>query len=331
MEKRQLGATNFFVNPVGLGCMGFSHAYGKAVEKAEAVKTIRAAYDEVGYNFFDTAECYTGENVDGTISYNEELVGEALKPVRDKVIIATKFGVQHNADKTLKVDSSPETIKKSVDGSLKRLGIDSIDLYYQHRIDPKVEPETVAEVMKDLIAAGKIKSWGISEANEEYLRRAHKVCPVTAVENRYSMAARWHKNIFPVLEELKITFVAFSPMANGLLTGTVTKDTKFTQEGDYRKDMPQFTESGMEKAAELLDLLKKLAEEKNATPAQISLAWMICEKDFIIPIPGSRKLHRLKENFGAGDIKLSAQEIADINSKLDTMTFEVFGGHASTN
>ncbi len=329
MEQRRLGETNFWINPVGLGCMGFSHAYGKAVEKNEAIKTIRAAYEEVGYNFFDTAECYTGENIDGTISYNEELVGEALKPVRDKVIIATKFGVKHNPDKSLKLDSNPDTIRKSIDGSLKRLGIENIDLYYQHRIDPKVEPEEVAEVMKDLIKEGKIKSWGISEANEEYLRRAHKVCPVTAIENRYSMAARWHANIFPVCEELKITFVAFSPMANGLLTGAVNKDTKFTAEGDYRKDMPQFTESGMAKAQELLDLLNKLASEKNATPAQISLAWMICEKDFIIPIPGSRKLHRLKENFGAGNIKLSAQELADINAKLDTMELEVFGGHSA--
>ena len=328
MEQRRLGATNFFVNPVGLGCMGFSHAYGKAVEKSEAIKTIRAAYD-IGYNFFDTAECYIGENVDGTISYNEELVGKALKDVRDKVIIATKFGVQHNSDRTLKLDSSPETITKSVDGSLKRLGTDSIDLYYQHRIDPKVEPEVVAETMSELIKAGKIKAWGISEANEEYLRRAQKICPVTAVENRYSMAARWHENIFPVLEELKITFVAFSPMANGLLTGAVTKETKFTEEGDYRKDMPLFTESGMKKAEDVLKLLDELAKEKNATSAQISLAWMLCEKDFIIPIPGSRKLHRLKENFDAGKIKLSAEEIEKINAKLDTMTFEIFGGHSA--
>lgn len=328
MEQRRLGETNFFVNPVGLGCMGFSHAYGKAVEKNEAIKTIRGAY-EIGYNFFDTAECYTGENIDGTISYNEELVGAALKEVRDKVIIATKFGVQHNADKSLKLDSSPEKIRKSIDGSLKRLDIDFVDLYYQHRIDPKVEPEVVAETMKNLIREGKIKSWGISEANEEYLRRAHKVCPVTAVENRYSMMARWHKKIFPVLEELKISFVAFSPMANGILTGAVTKDTKFTEEGDYRKDMPQFTEEGMKKSEELLKILKKIAEEKNATPAQISLAWMICEKDFIIPIPGSRKLSRLEENFAAGQIKLSAQEISEINSKLDTMEFAVFGGHSA--
>ena len=326
MQQRKLG--NFLVNPVGLGCMGFSHAYGAAVEKSEAVKTIRAAFD-AGYNFFDTAECYTGVNVDGTISYNEELVGDALREVRDKVVIATKFGVEHNADKTLKLDSSPANIRRAVDGSLKRLNIDAIDLYYQHRIDPKISPEEVAEVMADLIKAGKIKAWGISETNEEYLRRAHKICPVTAIQNRYSMAARWHENIFPVCEELNITFVAFSPMANGLLTGAVTKDTKFTEAGDYRKDMPQFTESGMQKAQAVLELLKNLATEKNATPAQISLAWMINKKPFIIPIPGSRKLSRLKENFGAGNILLTEKEIADIDAKLDTMEFEIFGGHSA--
>lgn len=329
MEKRQLGTTNFFVNPVGLGCMGFSHAYGKAVEKNEAIKIIRAAYEEVGYNFFDTAEAYTGENIDGSTSYNEEIVGEALKPVRDKVIIATKFGVSHNSDKTLRLDSKPETIKKSVEKSLQRLGVETIDLYYQHRIDKNVEPEEVAEVMKNLIREGKIRAWGISETNEEYLRRAHKICPVTAIQNRYSMAARWHKNIFPVCEELKISFVAFSPMANGLLSGNFKKATTFTDKDDYRKDMPQFTESGIEKARELLQLLDKISAEKNATPAQISLAWMICEKNFIIPIPGSRKLSRLKENFLSSEIKLSAQEISEINSKLDTMTFEVFGGHSA--
>ena len=326
MEQRKIGA--FSVNPVGLGAMGFSHAYGAAVEKSEAVRTIRAAYD-IGYNFFDTAECYTSENPDGSISYNEELVGAALKDVRDKVVISTKFGISHNPDRSLKTDSAPATIKKSVDGSLKRLGIDSIDLYYQHRIDSKVEPETVAETMAELIKAGKIKAWGISEANEEYLRRAHKICPVTAIENRYSMMARWHEKIFPVCEELNITFVAFSPMANGLLTGAYNNPNAFTEAGDYRNDMPQFTESGMKKAQELLDLLKKIATEKNATSAQISLAWMICKKPCIIPIPGSRKLHRLKENFGAGNISLTAQEISDIDAKLDTMEFEIFGGHTS--
>ena len=326
MEKRQLGTTNFFVNPVGLGCMGFSHAYGKPVESSEAIKTIRKAFD-IGYNFFDTAECYIGKNSDGTISYNEELVGSALKDIRDKVIIATKFGVEHNADKTLKLDSSPKNIYRAVDGSLKRLDTDFIDLYYQHRIDPNFEPEEIAEVMAELIKAGKIRAWGISEANEDYLRRAHKICPVTAIQNRYSMAARWHENIFPVCKELNISFIAFSPMANGLLTGQFKTATTFTDTEDYRRDMPQFTESGMNKAQELLKLLDKLAADKNSTPAQISLAWMLCEKNFIIPIPGSRKLERLKENFGAADIQLSQTEIADINSKLDTMEFEIFGGH----
>ena len=325
MEKRRLGATNLFVNPVGLGCMGFSHAYGAAIEKSEAIKTIRAAY-ELGYNFFDTAECYTGENIDGSTSNNEELVGEALKSIRDKVIIATKFGVAHNPDRSLTLDSSPATIRKSVDGSLKRLGVDTIDLYYQHRIDPKVEPETVAAVMNELIAAGKIKSWGISEANEEYLRRAHKVCPVTAIQNRYSLMARWHEKLFPVLEELGVTFVAFSPLANGLLSGAYTKAETFNDAGDYRNMMAQFTASGMNKAQDLLMLLEKLAAEKKSTPAQISLAWMICKKPYIVPIPGSRKLSRLKENFGAEDILLSTKEIADIDAKIDTMNFEVFGG-----
>lgn len=325
MEKRKLGATNFFVNPVGLGCMGFSHAYGAAIEKSEAIKTIRAAY-ELGYDFFDTAECYTGENVDGSTSNNEELVGEALKNIRDKFIIATKFGVSHNSDRSLRLDSSPDTIRKSVDGSLKRLGVETIDLYYQHRIDPKVEPETVASVMNDLIRAGKIRAWGISEANEEYLRRAHNVCPVTAIQNRYSLMARWHEKLFPVLEELGISFVAFSPLANGLLSGAYTKAETFSEAGDYRNMMPQFTPSGIEKAQDLLALLKKLASKKNSTPAQISLAWMLCKKPYIIPIPGSRKLSRLKENFVAGEIFLSPKEVADIDSKLDTMDFEVFGG-----
>lgn len=323
MEKRNLGALS--VNPVGLGCMGFSHAYGAAVEKSEAIKTIRAAH-ELGYDFFDTAECYTGENFDGTTSNNEELVGEALKSVRSEVVIATKFGVAHNADRSLRLDSSPNTIRKSVDGSLKRLGVETIDLYYQHRIDPKVEPEVVAEVMSELIKAGKIRAWGISEANEDYLRRAHKICAVTAIQNRYSMMARWHEKLFPVLEELGVTFVAFSPIANGFLSGAYTSTTNFTDSGDYQSMMPQFTESGLEKSRELLTMLKTLAAEKNSTPAQISLAWMLCKKPYIIPIPGSRKLSRLKENFSAGEILLSPEEISAIDSKLGTMEFEVFGG-----
>lgn len=327
MEKRKLGNSKLYINPVGLGCMGFSHASGDPMEKSAAVKILKNAY-EIGYDFFDTAEAYTGTNSDGTISYNEELVGEAVKGIRDKVVIATKMGVSHNADRSLKLDSSPETIKQSVEGSLKKLGTDYIDLYYQHRIDPKVEPEAVAETMSELIKEGKIRYWGISEATEEYLRRANSVCPVTAIENRYSMMARWHETIFPVCEELNISYVAFSPMANGFLTGKYTPATKFEGSQDYRASMPQYTEEGYAKAKELLDMLTEMAAGKNATMGQLSLAWMLNKKPYIVPIPGSRKPERLKENFEAGNIILTKDEIAMIDSKLDTMDFEVFGGHS---
>ena len=325
MNYRKLG--NDKVSPLGLGCMGFSHAYGEATEKSEAIKTIKSAFD-MGYNFFDTAECYTGLNTDGTISYNEELVGEALKSVRDKVIIATKFGVSRNPDKSLSMDSSPEKIKKSVESSLKHLGVDYIDLYYQHRIDPKVEPEIVAQMMKELIQEGKIKYWGISEVNETYLRKAHAVCPVTAIQNRYSMMARRHESLFPVLEELGIAFVAFSPIANGLLSGKYNSETKFTSNDDYRSSMPQFTKEGFEKSDELLEILNNLAKEKNATPAQISLAWMLNKKPYIIPIPGSRKVERLEENLNSANIILTEDEIKNIDERLDKMDFLVFGGHS---
>ena len=287
MIKRQLGKTNMYVSPIGLGCMGFSHAYGLAEDKEGAIQTIKQAY-KMGYNFFDTAECYTGENTDGTISYNEELVGEALKEVREQVVIATKFGVEHKGDH-LELDSSPEKIYASIEGSLKKLQTDYIDLYYQHRIDPKVEPEVVAGVMKELIAAGKIKAWGISETTEEYLRRAHAVCPVTAIQNRYSMMARWYEDLFVVCKELGITYVAFSPMANGLLSGKFTPDSTF-EKGDFRNNMPQYQKEGYEKAKKLLNLLKVLSEKKNCTMAQLSIAWMLRKKDFIVPIPGSRVL-----------------------------------------
>ena len=324
MKKRQLGKTGIYVNMIGLGCMGFSHAYGMAEDKDTAIKVIRKAYD-LGYDFFDTAECYTGENADGTISYNEELVGSALKEVRNKVVIATKFGVTHKGD-YLEFDSSPKTIRRALENSLKKLQTDYIDLYYQHRIDPKIEPEVVAGVMKELIKEGKIKAWGISEVNEDYLRRAHAVCPVSAIQNRYSMMARWHEHLFPVCEELGITYVAFSPMANGLLTGKFTPESKF-EKGDFRNKMPQYQEEGYKKAQGLLNLLNKLANQKNCTMAQLSMAWMICKKDFIIPIPGSRKESRLTENFNSGNIEMTAEEIRIIDDHLDTMDFAVFGGH----
>lgn len=320
--KRKIGSL-IDVTPVGLGCMGFSHAYGAPTERKDAVGIIRKAY-EMGYDFFDTAECYTGINADGSASYNEELVGEALRDVRDKVVIATKFGVKHSPEGLL-MDSRPETIKKSVEGSLKRLGVDAIDLYYQHRIDPKVEPETVAEVMKTLMKEGKIRAWGISETDEEYLRRAHAVCPVSAVQNRYSMLAREHEKLFPVLEELDIAFVAFSPLGNGFLTGKYNASSTFDAGLDYRSHMPQYTEEGFRAAEKLMNLLKQMSEERGATTGQISLAWMMCRKPYIIPIPGSRKEERIRENLGAKDISLSKDEIQKIDHLLDRMVLPVYG------
>ncbi len=328
MKKRRLGNSEIYVNPVGLGCMGFSHASGDPLPADVSIHTLREAY-EYGYDFFDTAEAYTGVYPDGSISYNEELVGKALADVRDKVIIATKMGVSHNSDRSLRLDSRPETIRKSLEQSLKRLGTDYVDLYYQHRIDPKVEPEVVAEAMGQLIKEGKIRTWGISETTEEYLRRANAVTPVTAIENRYSMMARWHEGIFPTCEELNIAYIAFSPMANGFLTGAYNPSTKFEGAQDYRANMPQYTEEGYTKAKGLLELLHQMAEEKQCSQAQISLAWMICKKPYIIPIPGSRKIDRIKSNFEAGNILLTADEIAAIDANLDTMSFDVFGGHAA--
>ncbi|MCH5348939.1 MAG: aldo/keto reductase [Oscillospiraceae bacterium] len=325
-EKRKLGNSDLSVTPVGLGCMGFSHAYGAPTEKSEAVKMIRKAFD-MGYNFFDTAECYIGTNPDGSMSFNEKLVGEALRDVRDKVVIATKFGVEHSSMGLL-TDSSPETIRQAVDGSLLRLGVDYIDLYYQHRVDPKVEPEVVAEVMKDLIKEGKIRYWGISETDEAYLRRANAVCPVTAIQNRYSMLAREHEKLFPVLEELNVAFVAFSPLGNGFLSGKYDENSKFEDGVDFRSHMPQYTKDGFEAGRELMELLGKMAEEKNATSGQISLAWMMCKKPYIILIPGSRKEERLKENIGSKDVFLSDKEIAVIDDLLDKMNMPVYGQSA---
>lgn len=326
MKQRILGTSGIAVSAVGMGCMGITHASGAPMQQEEGVRVIRAAYD-MGCTFFDTAECYTGVYPDGSAAYNETVVGEALRPVRDRVVIATKCGVQHGKDRSLLLDSRPASIRASLEGSLRRLGTDYVDLYYQHRIDPAVPPEEVAGVMADLIREGKIRAWGISEANEAYLRRAHAVCPVAAVQNRYSMMARWHEPLFPVLEELHIAWVAFSPMANGFLTGRYTPQSRFDGAADYRAAMPQYTEEGFRAAEGLLALLRRLAEEKHATPAQLSLAWMLCKKPYLIPIPGSRKPERLAEDFGAADVLLSAGDIARIDAALDTMHFTVFGGH----
>ncbi|MDE6617977.1 MAG: aldo/keto reductase [Clostridiales bacterium] len=324
MQTRILGK-DLKVSAVGFGCMGLSHASGTPTDKDTAVRVLRSVY-EMGYTFFDTAECYTGVNPDGSESNNEEIVGEALKTIRDKVVIATKFGV-HHGESGLIMDSCPETIRKSVEGSLKRLGTDYIDLYYQHRIDPKVSAEEVAETVKELIKEGKVLHWGISEANEDYLRRAHAVCPITAIQNRYSMMARWHENLFPVLEELNIGYVAFSPMANGFLTAQYDKDSQFEKGTDYRSRMPQFDKDNIDKNRDLLAFIIDLARKYHATPAQISLAWMMNKKPYIVPIPGTRKTDRAKENAGAADIVLTVNEVAAIDKALNEMPMSaVFGG-----
>ena len=326
MRKVQLGKTDMYVNVIGLGCMGLSHASGTPTPKDEAVEILKKAH-EIGYDFYDTAECYTGVYPDGSISYNEEIVGEAIKDFRKDVILCTKFGVTHKGDH-LELDSSPEKIRASLEGSLKRLQTDYVDIYYQHRIDPKVEPEVVAGVMKELIEEGKIRAWGISEVNEEYLRRAHAICPVTVIENRYSMMARWHENLMPICKELGITYVAFSPMANGALTGAYQSKKDFGNgDQDFRPDMPQYSDEGIKKTNELLEVVDKIGAKHNANSAQMSLAWMINKYDFIIPIPGSRKIERLKSNFEAGNVELSEEEIKVIDDKLNSMEFKVFGGH----
>jgi len=327
MKQRVLG-NDLKVSALGLGCMGFSHAYGAPTERTEAIRLIQQAAD-MGYAFFDTAEVYgTADNP----HHNEELVGTALKSRRSQVIIATKFGIRFDmnsseVNKPLIPDSRPEVIRASVEASLKRLGTDYIDLYYQHRTDPDVPVEEVAGVMSDLIQEGKITHWGLSEATEDTVRRAHAVCPVTAIQNRYSMMARWNENLFSVLEELNVGFVAFSPLANGFLSARYEKNARFEAETDYRSVMPQFTSEGVEQNRKLLELLRRLAEEKEATPAQISLAWMLCKKPYIVPIPGSRKLNRMRENATAADISLTASEVQELDNKLNNMEMsQVFGG-----
>lgn len=327
MKYRVLGK-DLKVSAVGLGCMGMSHAYGAPANKKEMTELLSQAVD-MGYTFFDTAEVYgTPENPYD----NEELVGQALKPFRNKIVIATKFGIHFDmnsklVNKPLVPDSRPETVRASVEGSLKRLGVDTIELYYQHRQDPNIPVEEVAGVMSELIKEGKITHWGLSDVTEDTIRRAHAVCPVTAVQNRYSMMARQYEVLFPVLEELNIGFVPFSPMANGFLTGKYNKDSKFDDKEDYRSVMPQFKEEAYEQNKKLLQLLWDIADKKDATPAQVSLAWMICKKNYIAPIPGTRKLERLEENAKAADIQLTKEEIKNLDEILGKIQMsEVFGG-----
>lgn len=328
MEYRYLGKNGPEVSAVGLGCMGLSHAYGKPTDKKDAEELLGSAID-FGVTLFDTAEVYGSED---DPHHNERLVGEILKPYRDKIVLVTKFGISFDmsvegATHPLIPDARPEVIRKSVEGSLKRLQTDHIDLYLQHRIDPNVAPEEVASVMDDLIKEGKILHWGVSEATEDYIRRAQKACSLTAIENRYSMMARWHEKLFPTLEELGIGFIAFSPMANGLLTGNYDVNSTFDKKIDFRSVMPQFQKESFDENKQLLELINDIADSKHATPAMISLAWMLSKKDYIVPIPGTRKAYRLKEDIGAADIHLTKQEVADIDAALNKIPMsKVFGG-----
>ena len=323
MKYRKIG--NLEVSAIGLGCMGMSHAYGPAADKQEMTELLSRAV-AMGYTFFDTAEVY-GTSDDP--HHNERLIGEALRPYRNQVVIATKFGLKFDTSKPMPYplipDSRLETIRQSVEGSLRRLQTDRIDLYYQHRTDPDVPIEDVAGTIADLIREGKVLHWGLSEASEDSIRRAHTVCPLTAIENRYSMMARWHERLFPVLEELGIGFVAFSPLANGFLTDTVAKGTKFDTRTDYRASMPQFRD--YDANAELLALIRRFAEEKDATPAQVSLAWMLRKRPYIVPIPGTRKESRLRENADASEVMLTEEEFKEIDNTLQHIPMsEVFGG-----
>lgn len=327
MQTRIIG-NSLKVSALGLGCMGMTHAYGEPLSSAKIRDLIGAAVD-LGYTFFDTAEVY------GTASnphLNEEELGQALKPYRHLIVIGTKFGIHFDLNspainKPLVPDARPEVIRRSVEASLTRLKTDHIDIYYQHRQDPKVPVEEVARVMEDLIRAGKILHWGLSEVDEDTLRRAHAVCPVSAVQNRYSMMARHYESLFPALAELKIALIAFSPMANGVLSGAYDAASTFDQHTDYRSSMPQFTPEAMQTNQDLFDLLKETAAAKNATMGQISLAWMLCKKPWIIPIPGTTKPERLKQNALATEIRLSEAEVRQLDEALDRVRMSaVFGG-----
>jgi aryl-alcohol dehydrogenase-like predicted oxidoreductase len=308
MKKRKLGKSDLEVAAIGFGCMGLNYAYSNTLEKKDSIALIRAAVEK-GVTLFDTAEMY------GPYT-NEELVGEALAPFRDKVVIATKFGIKIQDGKQVQ-DSSPAHIRKSVEGSLKRLNIEVIDLYYQHRVDVNTPIEEVANTIKELIKEGKIKNWGLSEAGVQTIRRAHAVHPVTAVESEYSLWwRRPEEELIPTLEELGIGLVPFSPLGKGFLTGKISKDDKF-EKGDFRSIVPRFTPENLEANQGLIDLLNKIAEQKNATPAQVALAWLLAQKPFIVPIPGTTKLHRLEENIGAATIVLTNNELSEIHSTLE--------------
>ncbi len=316
MQKRKLGRSNLEVSEIGFGCMGLSFGFGPAVKKQQGIAIIRAAYEH-GVTFFDTAEIYGAYT-------NEELVGEAVAPFRRNVVIATKFGFKIDAaGKQAGLDSRPEHIKEVADASLKRLKTDVIDLLYQHRVDPNVPIEDVAGAVRDLIKAGKVKHFGLSEAGVQVIRRAHAVQPVTALQSEYSLFWREpEEQILPTLEELGIGFVPFSPLGKGFLTGAIKADTKFS-EGDFRNIVPRFSQENRESNQALVDVLTEFAQKKKATPAQVAISWILAQKPWIVPIPGTTKLHRLEENLGAAKVTLSPSEVKQLTEL--TSTVEVKG------
>jgi aryl-alcohol dehydrogenase-like predicted oxidoreductase len=310
MKKRMLGNSGLEVSTLGLGCMGLSFGYGPATDKKDAIKLLRTAFER-GVTFFDTAEAY------GPFD-NEELLGEALEPFRGQVVIATKFGFK-NGDSKTGLDSRPERIRLVADEALKRLRTDRIDLFYQHRVDPNVPIEEVAETVKELIQQGKVKHFGLSEAGVQSIRRAHAVQPVTALQCEYSLWWREPEaEILPTLEELGIGFVPFSPLGKGFLTGKINENTEFDST-DFRNVVPRFSEENRKANQRLVDLLGDIAKQKNATPAQIALAWLLAQKPWIVPIPGTTKLHRLEENLGAIDVELAANDISEIDAAFSAI------------
>jgi aryl-alcohol dehydrogenase-like predicted oxidoreductase len=314
MQKRKLGKSNLEVSAIGLGCMGLSYGYGPAADKQDAISLIRAAVER-GVTLFDTAQMY------GPFT-NEELVGEALAPFRGRVVIATKFGLKIDPSKKQVVDSRPEFIKQTADESLKRLGVDSIDLFYQHRVDPGVPIEDVAGAVKDLIRQGKVKHFGLSEAGVGTIRRAHAVQPVTAVQSEYSLWwRRPEEELLPALEELGIGFVPFSPLGKGFLTGNVDENTTFDK-SDFRNIVPRFTPEARKANQGLVDMLRTIAERKKATPAQIALAWLLAQEPWIVPIPGTTKLNRLEENIGAAAFELTSGDVREIDRALSKITVQ---------
>jgi aryl-alcohol dehydrogenase-like predicted oxidoreductase len=317
MKKRKLGKSNLEVSALGLGCMGMSWSYGPAKDRQAMISLLRGAVER-GVTFFDTAEVY------GPLA-NEELVGEALAPLRRQVVIATKFGwapAPGDRERWSALNSRPEHIQEAVEGSLKRLRVDAIDLYYQHRVDPTVPIEDVAGAVKELIQQGKVKHFGLSEAGAQTIRRAHAVQSVTALQSEYSLwFRRPEQEILPTLEELGIGFVPYSPLGKGFLTGKITPDTKFDST-DFRSTLPRFRPENMDANQAMVVLLNRFAEEKKATPAQIALAWLLAKKPWIVPIPGTTKLNRLEENIGAAEVELTAGELREIEGAASNITVQ---------